>query len=59
MMFFLRAVFDRTALNRPSITKNNCRAAVLAVGFVCMLFYKLTEKRVREIMEVNRQNDGI
>lgn len=34
-------------------------AAVLAVGFVCMLFYKLTEKRVREIMEVNRQNDGI
>lgn len=34
-------------------------AAVLAVGFICMLFYKLTEKRVKEIMELNRQNNSV
>lgn len=32
-------------------------AAVFTIGFVCMLFYKLSEKRVVEIMEINRQND--
>lgn len=32
-------------------------AAVFLIGFVCMLFYKLSEKRVKEIMEINKKNE--
>lgn len=32
-------------------------AAILAIGFIAMLFYKLTDERVNEIMEMNRQQD--
>lgn len=33
-------------------------AAVLTVGFVCILFYNLTESKVQEIMKINRDKEG-
>ena len=34
-------------------------AIVLAIGFVCAMFYSLTEKRVKEIMDINSENKTV